>query len=145
MISPLKPARILLVEDNAADVRLTREGLQQLKISNELSHVEDGEQALDFLYQRGNYVTAERPDLILLDLNLPRLGGREVLKTIKSDAHLASIPVVVLTTLTDDEAREAVYEMKANCFISKPLEQKEFMQVILSIGNFWFSVARLPD
>jgi chemotaxis family two-component system response regulator Rcp1 len=138
------PIEILLVEDNPGDVRLTRETLKTTKIANNLSVAPDGVAALDFLRRKPPYESAPRPDLILLDLNLPRLGGREVLEEIKGDAKLRTIPVVILTTSRAEEDILRSYELHANCFISKPVELEGFVQVVKSIEDFWFSVVRLP-
>lgn len=146
MINPTKglPIEILLVEDNPGDVRLTRETLKETRIINNLSVAEDGEKALAFLRRQGAHAGAPRPDLILLDLNLPKIGGREVLAAIKGDPKLCSIPVVILTTSKAEEDIVKSYELHANCFISKPVEFDGFVKVVKSIEDFWFSVVRLP-
>lgn len=141
---PLHPIEILLVEDNPGDVRLTRETLKQTKVLNRLSVAEDGVKALDFLRLKGEYARAPRPDLILLDLNLPKKSGREVLAEIKSDPQLRTIPVVVLTTSKAEEDIVKSYELHANCYISKPVELDGFLTVVKSIENFWLSVVKLP-
>lgn len=138
------PIEILLVEDNPGDVRLTRETLKETKFLNNLSVAEDGEKALAFLRRQGAYAAAPRPELILLDLNLPKIGGREVLAAIKSDPALSTIPVVILTTSKAEEDIVKSYELHANCFISKPVELEGFVKVVKSIEDFWFSVVRLP-
>jgi CheY-like chemotaxis protein len=139
-----KQIEILLVEDNPGDVRLTRETLKDTKVLNNLSVAEDGEKALAFLRRESPYEEAPRPDLILLDLNLPRMGGREVLAEIKADAKLAPIPVVILTTSKAEEDILKSYELHANCYISKPVEFDGFVKVVRSIEDFWFTVVRLP-
>jgi len=146
MTNPEKPQpiEILLVEDNPGDVRLTRETLKDTKILNNLSVAGDGVEALAFLRREGGHASAPRPDLILLDLNLPRMGGREVLDRIKSDPKLRSIPVVVLTTSKAEEDILKSYELHANCYISKPVELDGFVKVVKSIEDFWFTVVRLP-
>lgn len=138
------PIEILLVEDNPGDSRLTRETLKETKIINKLCVVEDGEKALAYLRRQGPYASAPRPDLILLDLNLPKIGGREVLAAIKSDPKLSAIPVVVLTTSKAEEDIVKSYELHANCYISKPVDLDGFVKVVKSIEDFWFSVVRLP-
>ena len=135
---------ILLVEDEPGDVRLTVEALRDARVRNRIHTVEDGVEALDFLHRRPPYADAPRPDLLLLDLNLPRKDGREVLAEIKADPALRTIPVVVLTTsrARDDVLRS--YDLHANCFISKPMDFNEFSAVVKSIEDFWLTVARLP-
>ena len=139
-----RPIEILLVEDEPGDVRLTIEALRSARVRNRIHAVEDGVEALDFLHRRPPYAEAPRPDLILLDLNLPRKDGREVLAEIKADPTLRTIPVVVLTTsrARDDVLRS--YDLHANCFISKPMDFDEFSTVVKSIEDFWLTVARLP-
>jgi len=135
---------ILLVEDSPADILLTREAFQHNKIVNAIHVAEDGIQAMDFLYKRGAYASAPRPDLILLDLNLPRKNGREVLAEIKADPDLRSIPIVVLTTSNADEDILRAYNLNANCYVVKPVGFDNFMQAMQSIRHFWFSVVTLP-
>jgi CheY-like chemotaxis protein len=139
-----RPIEILLVEDNPADVRLTVEGLKEAKISNRLHTVMDGQAALDFLYRRGDHVDALRPDLILLDLNLPGIDGRAVLSRIKEDPSLKLIPVVVLTSSEAESDILKSYESHANCFISKPIDLNGFMRVVKAIECFWFAIVSLP-
>lgn len=139
-----KPVDILLVEDNPADIRLTIEGLKEAKIANVLHSVRDGDHALDFLYRRAPHADAPRPDLILLDLNLPGLDGRSVLARIKDDDDLRIIPVVVLTSSEAEADIINAYEAHANCFISKPIDFAGFLKVVQSIENYWFTVVRLP-
>ncbi len=135
---------ILLVEDNEGDVRLTREALKEGRIRNRLSVVQDGEQALAFLRREGVHADAPRPDLILLDLNLPRLDGREVLAAIKNDPALKSIPVVVLTSSRTEQDLLRAYDLHANCFITKPVEFEQFIEVVRSIEDFWLTIVVLP-
>jgi len=139
-----RPIEILLVEDNPADVRLTIEGLKEAKIANNLHAVNDGDAALDFLYRRNGHASAVRPDLILLDLNLPGIDGRSVLRTIKNDDGLKVIPVVIITSSEAEADIIKSYESHANCFISKPIDFAGFLHVVRSIENFWFTVVRLP-
>lgn len=138
------PVEILLVEDNAADVRLTREVLAEGKIANTLHVVNDGDQAMAYLRAEGPFARRTLPDLILLDLNLPRKDGREVLAELKSDESLRQIPVVVLTTSRSERDILASYSLHANCYISKPVDLGQFMDVVRSIEEFWLSIVRLP-
>lgn len=135
---------ILLVEDSPGDVRLTIEALKEAKVSNRLNVVGDGVEALEYLRQQGQYVNAVRPDVVLLDLNLPRKDGRKVLAEIKEDPDLKVIPVVVLTTSRAEEDVLKAYEHHANCYITKPVDFQQFLHVVQSIENFWLSVVRLP-
>jgi CheY-like chemotaxis protein len=138
------PVEILLVEDSPGDVRLTREALREAKIKNNLSVVQDGVEAMAFVRREGGYARAPRPDLILLDLNLPRKSGREVLEEIKADPALRSIPIVVLTTSADEEDIARSYQHHANCYITKPVDLDQFLTVVNSIEDFWLSIVRLP-
>lgn len=135
---------ILLVEDSPGDVRLTREALREGKVLNQLHVAGDGVEALDYLFQRNQYVGAARPDLILLDLNLPKKDGREVLSEIKADSILKRIPVVVLTTSQSEEDVLRTYDLHANCYIPKPVDFERFIQVVQSIDAFWLTVVKLP-
>jgi two-component system, chemotaxis family, response regulator Rcp1 len=135
---------ILMVEDNPGDARLTREALKQAKVLHNLSLVEDGEAAIEFLYQRGAYTHAPRPDLILLDLNLPKRDGRDVLATIKSDAALKTIPVVILTSSRAEEDILRAYKLEANCYITKPVDLQRFIEIVQSIEEFWLTIVTLP-
>ena len=140
----LKPIEILLVEDNLADVRLTQEALKEEKLFNNLSVVNDGVEALAFLRREGKYANSVRPDLILLDLNLPRKDGREVLEEIKNDPTLEAIPVVVLTVSEADKDILVSYHLHANCYIVKPLDLNQFSKVVKSIQDFWLTIVKLP-
>jgi CheY-like chemotaxis protein len=139
-----RPVEILLVEDNPGDVRLTREGLREGKVQNNLSVAPDGVEALAFLRREGKYTDAARPDLILLDLNLPKMDGREVLEVIKADASLHNIPVVVLTSSQAEQDIVRAYDLHANCYITKPVDLDQFIRVVHSIEDFWFTVVKLP-
>lgn len=139
-----KMIEILLVEDSPTDVLIAREALSEAKIINEIHVAEDGVEALDFLNQRGKFASAPRPDLILLDLNLPRKNGREVLAEIKADESLKQIPVVVLTTSSAEEDVLKSYNLHANCYVVKPVEFNSFVKAVQSIQQFWFSVVTLP-
>src|ERR1700761_8681678 len=138
------PIQVLLVEDNPGDVRLTREAFRDAKMHLELHVVNDGVEAMEFLLRQGEFRESTRPDLILLDLNLPRKDGREVLAEIKNHETLKSIPVVVLTTSASDADIEKSYLLHANCYISKPVELEGFLAVVQSIDDFWLTVVRLP-
>lgn len=140
-----KPIAILLVEDNPGDQRLTREALNEGKIRNTLHIVEDGVEALAFLRREGKYADAPRPDLILLDLNLPKKDGREVLAELKADPVLRRIPVVILTTSQAERDIVATYDLQANCYVTKPVDLEQFIHVVQSIEEFWFSVVTLPE
>jgi len=144
-VSSLKPIEILLVEDNAADVRLTEEALREGKVRNNLHVARDGMEALEFLKRQGKFAKATRPDLILLDLNLPRRDGREVLAEIKNDPDLKMIPVVVLTTSSAEADILKSYKLHANCYITKPVDLEQFVSVVKSIDDFWLTVVRLPS
>ncbi len=139
-----RPIEILLVEDSPGDVRLTTEFLKEAAVPNKVRVVTDGIEALRFLRSEGEYAGMPRPDLILLDLNLPRKSGREVLAEIKSDQHLRHIPVVVLTTSGAEKDVAATYDLHANCYITKPLSLQQFIAVVKSIENFWLKMVRLP-
>lgn len=138
------PIEILLVEDSPGDVRLTMEALKDAKIHNSLNVARDGVEALQFLRKEGPYAGAPRPDLILLDLNLPRKDGREVLAEIKSDPQLKLIPLVVLTTSRAEEDVMRAYGLHANCYVTKPIDFEQFMSVIRTIKEFWLTVVKLP-
>lgn len=141
----MRPIEILLVEDNPGDVRLTVEALKEGKVHNRLNVARDGVEALDYLRRRTPYADAERPDVILLDLNLPRKDGREVLAEIKNDEELRRIPVVILTTSKAEEDILRSYQLHANCYVTKPVDLDQFMTVVRSIEDFWFSIVRLPS
>lgn len=136
---------ILLVEDNPADVRLTIEAFKDSKITNHVSVVNDGEEAMDFLHKRGKYADEIRPDLILLDLNLPKKDGREVLSEIKADPGLKTIPVIVLTTSDADQDVWKAYDAGVNSYITKPLNLEQFIRICHSIKDFWLMIVKLPS
>ena len=140
----IDPIRILLVEDSPGDVRLTIEALKDGKVRNDLSIVGDGVEALAFLKGEGKYAESPRPDLILLDLNLPRMDGRELLAIIKQDEKLKRIPVVVLTTSEAEADVLRVYDLNANCYITKPVDLDKFITVIKAIEDFWLTIVKLP-
>jgi len=138
------PVEILLVEDNPGDVRLTKEALREGKVYSTLHWAKDGVEALEFLRRQGPHANAPRPDIILLDLNLPKKDGREVLSEIKSDDQLKHIPVVVLTTSKAEEDILRSYELHANCYVTKPVDLDQFIRVVQSIDRFWLTVVTLP-
>jgi two-component system, chemotaxis family, response regulator Rcp1 len=138
------PIEILLVEDNPGDVRLTREALKEGKVANNLQVAQDGVEALAFLRREGPHARAPRPDIILLDLNLPRMDGRQVLAEIKKDDDLRRIPVVVLTTSKAEEDIVRSYNLHANCYITKPVDLLQFISVVRTIENFWLTIVKLP-
>ncbi len=139
-----QPLRILLVEDSPSDIDLTKEALDEGQVIHELFVVEDGVAAMQFLKKEGAYADVPRPDLILLDLNLPQKDGREVLAEIKDDPTLKRLPVIVLTTSADEEDICSTYEHYVNCYITKPVNVDEFIRVVRSLGEFWLSFVRLP-
>jgi len=139
-----RPIEILLVEDSPSDAEFTVEALKEAKVRNHLSLVEDGVQAMEFLRRQGQYTKAPRPDLIMLDLNLPRKDGREVLAELKADANLKMIPVVVLTTSRAEEDVLRAYQLHANCYITKPVDFQQFLSVVRAIESFWLFVVTLP-
>jgi CheY-like chemotaxis protein len=138
------PIEILLVEDNPGDVRLTVEALKEGRFANLINVAADGFEAMEFLRREGKYANAPRPDLILLDLNLPKKNGREVLAEIKADSDLKRIPVVVLTSSQAEKDIVATYNLHANCYITKPVDFEQFISVVRSIEDFWFAVVKLP-
>ena len=140
-----EPIQILLVEDSPGDVRLTQEVLRDARIANQLHVVGDGEAAMAFLRREGEYADCPRPDLVLLDLNLPRKDGREVLAELHSDPELKVVPVIVLTTSEAEQDILHSYQLAANAYITKPIDLSEFIAVVRSIENFWLSIVRLPN
>ena len=138
------PIEILLVEDNPGDVRLTQEAVREAKIRNTLNVVNDGEQAIAYVRRQGEYADRPRPDLILLDLNLPRKDGREVLQDLKSDPDLHRIPVVVLTSSAAEQDILRTYDLYANAYVTKPVDLEQFMRVVSSIQDFWLNIVKLP-
>ncbi len=145
MFNNSEPIQILLVEDNPGDARLAVEALKESKVRNELYHVSDGVEAMDFLHRCKEYVGAPLPDLILLDLNLPRKDGREVLEEIKDDPDLRLVPVVVLTTSAAERDLVKTYDLHANAYVIKPIGLDQFIEVVHAIENFWFMVVKLPQ
>jgi CheY-like chemotaxis protein len=139
-----KPVEILLVEDNPGDVRLTQEALKEGKVRNNLHVAGDGVEAMAFLQREGKYAGAPHPDLILLDLNLPKKDGRELLAEIKAAPHLKRIPVVILTTSKDEQDIIKSYNLHANCYITKPVDLDQFLKVVKSVEDFWLSIVKLP-
>ncbi len=143
-LNDAKPIEILLVEDSPSDAALTQEALENGKIGNNLNRVVDGVEAMEFLRREGRFADAPRPDLIMLDLNLPRKDGREVLKELKNDPSLKIIPVIVLTTSRSDKDILQSYHLNANCYITKPVDFQQFIEVVKTIRQFWLSVVTLP-
>lgn len=139
-----RPAEILLVEDNPGDVRLTMEAFRDAKVCNRIHTVSDGVEAMAFLYRDGSYFNAPCPDLVLLDLNLPRKDGREVLAAIKADENMKHIPVVVLTTSRDEHDIIKSYDLHANCYVTKPVDLDQFLTKVKAIGDFWLGTVKLP-
>ena len=140
-----RPIEVLLVDDSAADVRLTQEAFKEWHVSNHLNVVTDGVAAIDFLRRSGQYEKAPRPDMVLLDLDLPRKNGSQVLEEIKTDPSLRRIPVMILSTSTADKDLEGAYDLHANCYITKPGDLDEYLNVMRSIEQFWFNVVSLPS
>jgi len=140
-----RPMEILLVDDNPGDVRLTEEALRDGEVESRLHIARDGLEALDFLYREGEHACAPRPDLILLDLNMPRMSGRQVLAEIKEDPLLKHIPVVILTGSWDMEDVMRMYDLHANCYVTKPIDLDQYMMMVRSITDFWFTLVKLPE
>lgn len=139
-----RPVQILIVEDNPADARLVREVMRDSKILNEIQWVADGVEALAFLRRQGKYADAPRPNLVFLDLNMPRKDGREVLREVKGDANLRQIPVVVMTSSQAEEDIARAYDHHANCYVRKPIDFAQFHEVVKTLENFWFATVELP-
>jgi two-component system, chemotaxis family, response regulator Rcp1 len=139
-----EPIEILLVEDSPDDADLTMDALRDGRVRNRITHVEDGVEAMAFLRREGKYADAPRPDLILLDLNLPRKGGREVLAEVKQDPELRRIPVVIMTSSDDEKDILAAYNLYVNCYVTKPVDLDQFIGVVKSIEQFWFTIVKLP-
>jgi CheY-like chemotaxis protein len=144
MINGGKPIEILLVEDTAEEAEMTMESLREGRVRNRIHWVEEGEEALAFLHHQGRHARAPRPDLILLDLRLPRMSGHEVLEVIKQDPNLKRIPVVIMTASDDEKDILRAYDRHANCYVTKPLDFDKFMEVVRSIEDFWLTVVHLP-
>ena len=139
-----RTVHILLVEDNTGDIRLTREALKEAKVRNRLDAVMDGEEAMAYLRKRGEYARATKPDVIMLDLNLPKKDGLEILKEIKEDPNLRRIPVVVVTTSKAEQDIVKCYDLHANCYVTKPVDLAQFLEVVRSIEDFWLTIVKLP-
>lgn len=140
----MKGIHILLVEDNEGDILLTTEALEERKIINKISVAKDGKEALDFMFKQGKYINAATPDLILLDVNLPKKSGHEVLQLIKNDDRTAHIPVIMLTTSSSETDINLSYKHHANCYITKPVEVNDFLEAISGIEDFWLNIVKLP-
>ena len=145
LLEASRPIEVLLVEDDLGDVELTKEAIEATRLAVKLSVVRDGEEAMAYLRKEGSYADAASPDLVLLDLNMPRKDGREVLRDMKDDPILTHIPVVVLTTSDADEDIMKSYDLGANCYVTKPVGLEQFMKVVQSIGDFWFMFVKLPN
>ena len=141
----MKPIHILLVEDNEGDILLIKEGFEEAKLANSISVVRNGEHAIDFVEQRGSFINENTPDLIILDVNLPRKNGHEVLQYIKKADHLKQIPVVMLTTSSSETDVVKSYKNHANCYITKPVDVEAFLAAVMDIEQFWISLVRLPS
>ncbi len=141
----LRPIRLLLVEDSPADARLTRESLKDCKVMVDMQHVKDGVEAMQYLRREGKFADAQRPHLVILDLNMPRKDGRETLEDIKADPALKRIPVVVLTISDSEEDILRTYNLHANAYITKPIDLEQFDRVVREIENFWFTIVKLPN
>lgn len=144
-INKMKPVHILLVEDNEGDVVLTQEAFEESKIKTRISVAKNGADALDFLFQRGKFKQAERPDLVLLDINIPIYNGHEVLRQVKSDDSLKKIPVIMLTTSSHQKDINQAYEYHANSYVTKPIEMEDFLKAILKIEEFWLQLSKLAE
>ena len=140
-----RPIEVLLVEDNPGDIELTRQGLKEGKVQVNLNVVMDGSEAIDYLRRAGKHAGAVRPDIVLLDLNLPGKDGREVLAEIKADPDLETIPIVVLTTSESEEDLHGAYKLRANCYINKPVDFDQFVKLVQQIDSFWFTIVNLPS
>ena len=140
----VKPIEILIAEDNPGEVRLTVKALEQSKLKNKLNVVPDGIEAMKYLRQEGNYCDVVQPDIVFLDLNMPRMDGRQVLAEMKEDQSLKHIPVVVLTTSDAEQDVVCSYQLHANCYITKPVDMEQFFKVVTSIEDFWFKIVKLP-
>ncbi|MFD2696594.1 response regulator [Mesonia sediminis] len=141
----MRKVNVLLVEDNEGDILLTQEAFEESKVQADLSVVRNGQEALDFLFKRKDYEDAQRPDIILLDINIPIYNGHEVLQQIKTDEQLKTIPVIMLTTSNNQEDVKKCYEQHCNTYIVKPLDMEEFLEVILKIDQFWLQLSVIPD
>jgi CheY-like chemotaxis protein len=139
-----EPIEILLVEDSPDDAEMTMDALRDGRLRNRITHVEDGMEAMAFLRREGKYASAPRPDLILLDLHMPRMNGREVLAEVKEDPELRRIPVVMMTQSKDEQDILAAYNLHVNCYVTKPVDMDQFIGAVRSIEHFWFSIVRLP-
>jgi two-component system response regulator len=139
-----RPVELLLIEDNSGDILLTKEAFEEIEFSENLSVVTDGEMAVDYLYKQGRYQNATTPDLIILDLNIPRIDGRELLAKIKTDPGLKKIPVLVLSTSKSERDIKQCYELQANCYLIKPVDFEEFLEIVRFIRDFWLGIVKIP-
>jgi CheY-like chemotaxis protein len=145
LIGKDRTVELLLIEDNSGDILLTKEAFEEINFTENLSVVTDGEAALDFLYKKGRYEDAPTPDLIILDLNIPRVDGRELLAKIKNDSTLKKIPVIVLSTSKSDRDIKTCYELQANCYLIKPVDFEEFLEIVTYIRDFWLGMVKIPS
>jgi chemotaxis family two-component system response regulator Rcp1 len=145
LIGKDRTVELLLIEDNSGDILLTKEAFEEINFTENLSVVTDGEAALDFLYKQGRYEDAPTPDLIILDLNIPRVDGRELLTKIKNDSALKKIPVIVLSTSKSDRDIKTCYELQANCYLIKPVDFEEFLEIVTYIRDFWLGMVKIPS
>jgi two-component system, chemotaxis family, response regulator Rcp1 len=140
-----RPVEILLIEDNSGDILLTKEAFEEIEFSENLSVVTDGEMAVDYLLKQGRFANATTPDIIILDLNIPRIDGRELLAKIKTDAKLKSIPVLVLSTSKSEKDIKHCYELQANCYLIKPIDFEQFIEIVTFIRDFWLGIVKIPS
>jgi CheY-like chemotaxis protein len=145
LIGKDRPVEILLIEDNSGDILLTKEAFEEIKFTENLSVVTDGEAALDFLYKQGRYHEAPTPDLIILDLNIPRVDGKELLAKVKKDDLLRKIPIIVLSTSKSDKDIKTCYELQANCYLIKPVDFEQFIEIVTYIRDFWLGMVKIPS
>lgn len=145
LIGKDRTVELLLIEDNSGDILLTKEAFEEINFTENLSVVTDGEAALDFLYKQGRYENVPTPDLIILDLNIPRVDGRELLAKIKRDDKLKKIPVIVLSTSKSDRDIKTCYELQANCYLIKPVDFEEFLEIVTYIRDFWLGMVKIPS
>lgn len=140
-----RPVELLLIEDNSGDILLTKEAFEEIQFTENLSVVTDGEAAIDFLYKQGRYTEAPTPDLIILDLNIPRIDGRELLAKVKNDDLLKKIPIIVLSTSKSDRDIKTCYDLQANCYLIKPVDFEEFLEIVTYIRDFWLGMVKIPS
>lgn len=140
-----RPVELLLIEDNSGDILLTKEAFEEINFTENLSVVTDGESALDYLYKRGRYEEVTTPDLIILDLNIPRIDGKEILQKLKNDNDLKRIPIIVLSTSKSEKDIKACYDLQANCYLIKPVDFEQFLEIVIYIRDFWLGMVKIPS